>query len=81
VLWTTRQILDLVRREYGSEYTTRHLRRLMHQLGFSLQKPRPRHYKTDIARQAHFKKTSGKASENTGKEDSQSFFWTNAQSQ
>lgn len=81
VLWTTRQILDLVRREYGPEYTTRHLRRLMHKLGFSLQKPRPRHYKTDIAKQAHFKKTSGKASENTGKEDFRSFFWTNAPSQ
>lgn len=81
VLWTTRQILDLVKREYGLEYTTRHLRRLMHQLGFSLQKPRPRHYKTDIAKQAHFKKTSGRDLGSTGKEDSRSFFWTNAQSQ
>lgn len=78
VLWTTRQILDLVKREYGLEYTTRHLRRLMHQLGFSLQKPRPRHYKTDIAKQAHFKKTSGRPSGNTGNVDSRSFFWTNA---
>lgn len=80
VLWTTRMILDLVRKEYGPEYTTRHVRRLMHQLGFSLQKPRPRHYKTDVAKQAHFKKTSGKPSENTGNAASRSFFWTNAPS-
>lgn len=76
-LWTTKQILDLVRREYGPIYTTRHLRRLMHQLGFSIQKPRPRHYKTDIGKQAYFKKTSGKPSEDTGSAASQSFVWTN----
>jgi transposase len=81
VLWTTRQIVDFVQHEYGLGYTTRHLRRLMHQLGFSLQKPRPRHYKTDVERQAHFKKTSGKPLENTGREVSRSFFWTNAPSQ
>jgi len=80
VLWTTRMILDLVKRDYGLHYTPRHVRRLLHQLGFSLQKPRPRHYKTDIAKQAHFKKTSGKSLENTGSVASQSFFWTNAQS-
>lgn len=77
-LWTTRRILDLVKREYGLVYTTRHVRRLMHQLGFSIQKPRPRHYKTDVARQAHFKKTSGKPLENIEREASQSFFWTSA---
>ena len=80
VLWTTRMIMDLVRRDYGLVYTTRHVRRLLHQLGFSIQKPRPRHYKTDIAKQAHFKKTSGKPSENIEREDSRSFFWTNAPS-
>ncbi len=80
VLWTTRMIMDLVRREHGLIYTTRHVRRLMHQLGFSMQKPRPRHYKTDIAKQAHFKKTSGKSLENTGSAASRSFFWTNAPS-
>jgi len=77
-LWTTRQIIELLRGTYHLEYTPRHMRRLMHQLGFSLQKPRPRHYKTDIEQQAHFKKTSGKSSENTGNADSRSFFWTNA---
>ena len=79
-LWTTRMIMDLVKREYGLVYTTRHVRRLLHQLGFSIQKPRPRHYKTDIDKQAHFKKTSGKPSENTESVDSRSFFWTNAPS-
>jgi transposase len=32
------------------------MRRLLHQIGFSVQKPRPRHYGADLERQAHFKK-------------------------
>ena len=79
-LWTTKMVMDRVEKEYGKRYTVRHMRRLLHQLGFSVQKPRPRHYKTDVAQQEHFKKTSGKASENTGKEGSRSFVWTRASS-
>lgn len=74
-LWTTKMVMNQVEQEYGKKYTTRHIRRLLHALGFSVQKPRPRHYKTDIAKQEHFKKTSGKPSENTGNEGSQSFVW------
>jgi|SRR5271157_3738695 len=79
-LWTTKMVMDLVDREYNKKYTVRHMRRLLHQLGFSVQKPRPRHYKTDVAEQEHFKKTSGKASENTENEDSQYFVWTSVSS-
>ena len=79
-LWTTKMVMALVEAEYSKKYTVRHMRRLLHQLGFSVQKPRPRHYKTDVAEQEHFKKTSEKASENIEKEASQSFVWTSASS-
>lgn len=79
-LWTTKMVMDYVEKEYGKKYTVRHMRRLLHQLGFSVQKPRPRHYKTDVAQQERFKKTSGRASESTGKEDSRFFVWARASS-
>ena len=79
-LWTTKMIAVVVKEQYGKVYTTRHVRRLMHQLGFSLQKPRPRHYKADVEAQAHFKKTSGKPLESTGSAASPYFVWMNARS-
>ena len=39
--WTTRMILELVKRFYGATYDVSHLRRLLHALGFSYKKPRP----------------------------------------
>jgi len=80
-LWTTKMVMGCVEKKYGKKYTARHMRRLLRQLGFSVQKPRPRHYQTDLEQQAHFKKTSGKASGNTGREGSQSFVWTRLSSQ
>ena len=79
-LWTTKMIMDYVENKFGKKYTARHMRRLLHQLGFSVQKPRPRHYQADVKQQEHFKKTSGKPLENTGKEASQFFVWTRASS-
>ena len=80
-LWTTKMVMGCVEKKYGKKYTARHMRRLLRQLGFSVQKPRPRHYQTDLEQQAHFKKTSGKPSENTGRGGSQSFVWTRLSSQ
>jgi transposase len=79
-LWTTKMVMAHVEKEYGQKYTVRHMRRLLHQLGFSIQKPRPRHYMADVKQQEHFKKTSGKPLENTGREASQFFVWTRASS-
>jgi len=80
-LWTTKMVMGCVEKKYGKKYTARHMRRLLRELGFSVQKPRPRHYQTDLELQAHFKKTSGKPSENTGRGGSQSFVWTRLSSQ
>jgi transposase len=79
-LWTTKMVMDCVEKKYGKKYTARHMRRLLHQLGFSVQKPRPRHYGADLERQAHFKKTSGRHLGSTEKGVSPSFVWTNVSS-
>ncbi len=39
--WTTRMVLDLVKKRYRRGYTREHMTRLLHKLGFSSQKPRP----------------------------------------
>lgn len=53
-LWTTREVRDLVKKEYGVEYTPVHIWGLLKALGFSLQRPRPKHHKgpspDDVAR-------------------------------
>jgi transposase len=80
-LWTTKMVMAHVEKKYQQKYTARHMRRLLRQLGFSVQKPRPRHYKADLEKQAHFKKTSEKHLENTGNGASQFFVWTRPSSQ
>lgn len=74
-LWTTKMVMDHVEQNYGKKYSARHMRRLLHVLGFSVQKPRPRHYLANVKQQEHFKKTSGKPLGNIGNEASQSFVW------
>lgn len=39
--WKTLEVVDHVKKGFGVGYTTRHIRRLLHQLGFSRVKPRP----------------------------------------
>lgn len=45
-LWTTKEVRELIRKEFGVEYTHSHVWELLKAAGFSLQNPRPRHYKT-----------------------------------
>ncbi len=80
-LWTTKMVMAHVEKKYGQKYTARHMRRLLHQLGFSIQKPRPRHYEADLEKQTRFKKTSERHLGNTEKGDSQFFVWTRVSSQ
>jgi transposase len=75
-LWTTKMVMAYVEKRYGTKYTTRHMRRLLGQLGFSVQKPRPRHYKADLEKQAHFKKISARHLESIENGASQFFVWT-----
>jgi transposase len=44
-LWSTKEVAELIRKEYGVKYTNAHVWDLLTTVGFSLQRPRPRHYK------------------------------------
>ena len=44
-LWSTKEVMEFIRKKYGVKYTTSHVWELLKALGFSLQRPRPRHYK------------------------------------
>jgi len=56
-LWTTKEVAELIRREFGVTYATKYVWELLMAAGFSIQRPRPRHYKApDEAEVAHFKK-------------------------
>lgn len=57
VLWTTKKVADHVEKKFRVRYTARHMVRLLHKIGFSIQKPRPRHYKASVEAQEAFKKT------------------------
>jgi transposase len=46
-LWTTARIAEVIRREFGVEYHRDHVGRLMHQLGWSPQKPERRAVERD----------------------------------
>ena len=45
-LWTSKEVLALIQREFNVTYTPQHVWRLLVACGFSLQQPRPRHYKS-----------------------------------
>ncbi|MGH2612770.1 MAG: winged helix-turn-helix domain-containing protein [Rhabdochlamydiaceae bacterium] len=44
-LWTTKEVREYIRKRYNVKYTHVHVWELLQVLGFSVQKPRPRHYK------------------------------------
>jgi transposase len=79
-LWSRRLVQTHARREFGVSYTEQHMRRLLHRLGFTCQKPRQRHYKSaPEGSQKHFKKRFAGSSKGTGRADSRSTAWTRAQ--
>jgi transposase len=56
-LWTTKEVQEFIKRQYGVEYTNVHVWELLKALGFSLQTPRPRHHKApDVEEIERFKK-------------------------
>lgn len=44
-LWTTKEVKDLLKRKYGVDFVNQHVWRMLTTLGFSLLRPRKRHYK------------------------------------
>lgn len=51
-MWTGPMIGDLIRARFGVSYHNHHIPRLLHQLGFSVQRPRKRLARADAASQA-----------------------------
>lgn len=67
-LWTSKEVLALIKRKFGVTYTPQHVWRLLVASGFSLLQPRPRHYKSPSKEeQDAFKKKHGKSRGATGK--------------
>lgn len=61
-MWTSKEVLLLVKRKFGVSYTPQHVWRLLVACGFSLIQPRPRHYKSPSKEeQDEFKKKRGKS--------------------
>ena len=52
---STKQLGSIIKKEIGRQYSIRHVERIMHKLGFSLIKPRPKHTKQDPKKVAEFK--------------------------
>jgi transposase len=54
--WNTKLVQEHVKQKFGVTFVSRHMTRLLHKLGFSLQKPRPSEYRANVASQKRFKK-------------------------
>lgn len=57
-IWTGPMIGELIRRRFGVSYHNHHIPRLLHKLGFSVQRPRKRLAKADAERQARWLKAT-----------------------
>lgn len=57
-VWTGPMIGDLIRRRFGVSYHNHHVPRLLHKLGFSVQRPRKRLARADLARQEYWIRTT-----------------------
>ena len=79
-IWTTKLVIQLIKKLYDVSYKPLQVRRILHRLGLSCQKPRPTHKKTNKKAQEDFKKTSEKESNHMQKMDMRSYFWTKASS-
>lgn len=56
-LWSTKEVKEYIKEKYNVEYTTVHIWELLKTLGFTLQRPRPRHHKAPDAEELErFKK-------------------------
>lgn len=69
-LWTTKEIRKLLQRKYRVEFVHQHVWRLLVSLGFSMQRPRKRHYQHPGDEEiAQFKKKLGERRGTTVRRD------------
>lgn len=56
-LWTTKEVHHLIQKEFGVKYHQKYIWELLTAAGFSIQRPRPRHYRAPSNKEIrHFKK-------------------------
>lgn len=80
IIWTTKLVIQLIEKLYNVSYKPLQVRRMLHNLGLSCQKPRPTHKKASKKAQEEFKKTSEREFNHMQKMDMRSYFWTKASS-
>lgn len=80
IIWTTKLVIQLIQKLYNVSYKPLQVRRMLHSLGLSCQKPRPTHKKASKKAQEEFKKTSEIELNHIQKMDMRSYFWTKASS-
>jgi transposase len=56
-IWTARMVRECIRRAFGVEFNWKYVPRLLHRLGFSMQRPRKLLSRADHAAQAAWLKT------------------------
>lgn len=69
-LWSTKEVRNLLKQKYGVSFVNQHVWRIITSLGFTMQRPRKRHYKSasDTEIKA-FKKSRGERQGNTERKD------------
>ncbi len=75
LFWTTKLVIRLIKEKFDVSYKALQVRRILHRLGLSCQKPRPTHKKVSKKAQEDFKKTSEKEYSHMQKMDMRSYFW------
>jgi transposase len=80
IIWTTKLVAHLIEKLYNVSYKPLQVRRILHRLGLSCQKPRPSHRKANKQLQEGFKKISDNELNHLLTMDTQSYFWTKASS-
>ena len=78
IIWTTKLVMQLIKMLYNVSYKPHQVRRILHSLGFSCQKPRPIHRKANLNLQENFKKTSNSEFNHLSAMDTKSYFWMRA---
>jgi len=68
-LWTTKEVREIIRKEFGVKYAHPYVWQVLKAANFSIQRPRPKHYKSaSDEEKAHFKKRPRCWQRNTVKE-------------
>ncbi len=73
--WSTSLVRIFLKEKFGEKYTLFGTRKLLKRLGFSLQKPRPMHYKGDVKEHGKFKKKFKEPSKFSRKMATKSYIW------